>query len=59
MNGLLVALVRAVQFLALISVPIGLYVGNRNRDMTFELATLVIGAAVFYLASLALRRDDP
>ncbi|MCH7574779.1 MAG: hypothetical protein IIA59_06600 [Candidatus Marinimicrobia bacterium] len=55
MNSLLAALMRAVQFLALVSVPYGLYVGNRNRDMTFELATLTIGAAVFYLASLALQ----
>lgn len=54
MNSLLVAIMRAVQFLALISVPIGLYVGNRNRDMTFELMTLAIGAGVFYLATLAL-----
>lgn len=55
MNSLLVALMRAVQFLALISVPIGLYVGNRNRDMTFELATLAIGATLFYLATVALQ----
>ena len=57
MNSLLVALIRAVQFLALISVPLGLYIGNRNRDMTFELTTLAIGAAVFYLASQALRGE--
>ena len=51
-------LVKAIQILALVSVPIGLYVGYKNRDMNFELATVAIGAAIFYLASLALRENE-
>ena len=58
MSSMLMWLVKAIQIVALVSVPIGLYVGYKNRDMNFELATVVIGAAIFYLASLALRENE-
>lgn len=50
MRNLLRALVRAIQLLALFSVLGGLYIGWANRDMNFELATLGIGAGLFYLS---------
>ena len=45
----LVVMLRALQLLAMLSVVTGLYVGYVNRDMNFELMTLIRGAAVFYL----------
>ena len=49
MRIILAVLLRALQLLALLSVMTGLYVGYINRDMYFELMTLGIGAAAFYL----------
>ena len=55
-KGPLRALVRSIQLVALLSVVTGLYLGYMNRDMTFELITLAIGAAIFYFAAHIQRR---
>ena len=52
----MLALVRAIQLLAMFSVLGGLYIGYINRDMNFELATLGIGAGLFYLSAALQRR---
>lgn len=43
--------IRSIQLLALVSVIFGLYIGNLNRDMSFELMTLAVGAGIFYGAA--------
>ena len=50
------AFLRAVQLAAMLSVLGGLYIGYQNRDMTFELMTLGVGAVVFYLTTLLRER---
>lgn len=49
-------MVRSLQVLALLSVLSGLYSGVKHRDMGLELASLAIGAALFYLAAYVQRR---
>ena len=55
MRSVMLALVRGIKLLDMLSVLGRLYIGYINRDMNFELATLGIGAGLFYL-SVAIQR---
>lgn len=56
MRTILVILLRALQLVAMLSVLTGLYVGYINKDMNFELMTLGIGAAAFYLIMIVQKK---
>lgn len=49
-------LFRALQVVALGSVLSGLYIGMRDRNLILEIQSLAIGAGIFYLADLGLKR---
>jgi len=52
------ALLRSLQFFAMIIILSGLYIGIRDNNVMLELNALIIGAGIFYAANTVIKNSN-